>query len=121
MSDLNIYLQTVEGLVTGATKGFMAKLDHMTFKMVINGLKGEDYQAVSIVIDQLVKEHRPVSIPPLYVVAQKHPNPRIREKALVALNTLDKEKQVEKLTVGKSMQDAVKSLVEHFGNFKQSP
>ena len=118
MTDFNSYLQSVETLVTGATKGWFAKLDHMTFKMTINGLKGNDYEAVSILIDQLVKEGRSVSIAPLYVVAQAHPIIPLRKKAEDALHKLDSKHEIEKLTAGKPMQEAVKLLVEHFGNYK---
>jgi hypothetical protein len=120
MPDFASYLQTVENLVGSATKGLMAKLDHMTFKMTINSLKGTDYAAVSIIIDQLVKEHRAVSIPPLYVVAKAHPIAEIKAKAVSALKELDPDGQIEKLTDGKEMPEAVKALVEHFGNFKNS-
>jgi hypothetical protein len=118
MTDFNSYLQSVETLVTGATKGLFAKLDHMTFKLTINGLKGSDYEAVSILIDQLVKEGRSVSIAPLYVVAKAHPIIPLRKKAEDALHELDSKHEIEKLTDGKSIQEAVKVLVEHFGNYQ---
>jgi hypothetical protein len=118
MLDFQAYLLNAENLITSATRGFFAKLDQMTFKMVIDGLKGDDYQAVCIVIDQLVKEKRPVCIPPLFVVARAHPLPRIREKASEALKTLGQSEEVERLSADKSIQDAVKILVEHYGNYK---
>jgi hypothetical protein len=120
MPDFTSYLQTVEKLVGSATKGFLGKLDHMTFKMTINGLKGTDYDAVAIIIDQLVKERKPVSIPPLYVVAKAHPIPQIRAKAEAALKQLDPSGEAEKLAHGKEMPEAVKTLTEHYGNFKTS-
>ena len=119
MADLNTYLHTIEELVNGATKGLFAKLDHMTFKMTINGLKGTDYEAVSILIDQLVKEKRAVSIPPLYVVAKAHPVMPLRSKAQSALKAMDPDNEIDRLTAGKDMKDAVKALVEHYGNYKQ--
>lgn len=118
MADLNSYLQYVEGLVGNATKGFLAKLDHMTYKMTVDGLKGTDYDSVAIIIDQLVKEKRSVCIPPLYVVSKAHPVIPIRTKAEKALRELDPAGEVQKLTDGKEMQPAVKALVEHFGNYK---
>ncbi|HEY9718759.1 MAG TPA: hypothetical protein V6C69_14910 [Trichormus sp.] len=121
MPDFNSYLQSVENLLGGATKGLFAKIDHMTFSMVINGLKGTDYDAVSIIIDQLVKEKRSVAIAPLYVVAQAHPVVPLRARAQAALRQLDPDGEVDKLAEGKSIQEAVKSLVEHFGNYKASP
>ena len=108
----------VEDLFKGATKGIFGKLDQFTFKMTINGLKSEDYEAICITIDQLVKEKKPVSIPPLYVVSQAHPNPRVRLKATEAIRTLDTHSVVPKLTEGKSVQDAARALIEKFGNFK---
>jgi len=118
MPDFTSYLQTVENLVGNATKGFLAKLDHMTFKLTINGLKETDYDAVAITIDQLVKERKPVSIPPLYVVARAHPVPQVRAKAEAALLQLDSSGDIERFTAGKEMAEAVKALVEHYGNFK---
>ena len=94
MVDFHSYLQYAENLITTTTKGFFAKLDGFTFKMMIDGLKREDYQAVTIIIEQIVKERRPVSIPPLYVVAKKHPNDAVRHKADQALNQLDQQGEV---------------------------
>lgn len=119
MADFLSYLQAIENLVGKAGKGLAAKVDQLTFRMVINGLKGTDYEAVSIIIDQLVKEKRPASIPPLYVVAKSHPDQRIRKKAEDALHQLDPEGDAEHLAHDKPMADAVKALVEHFGNYKQ--
>ncbi len=118
MTEFNSYLQSIENMVGGATRGFLAKLDHMTFKMTINGLKGTDYEAVAILIDQLVKERKAVSVPPLYVVAEAHPLIPIREKAKAALKALDPQNEIGTITSGKSMQEAVKALVEHYGNYK---
>jgi len=118
MTDLNSGLQMVEDLFRGASKGIFGKLDQMTFKMTINGLKSDDYEAICITIDQLVKEKKPVSIPPLYVVSQAHPNPRVRLKASEAVRSLDTHGTVPKLTEGKSVSDAAKALIEKFGNFK---
>jgi len=118
MPDFNSYFQSVENLLGGATKGLFAKIDHMTFTMVINGLKGNDYDAVAIIIDQLVKEKRSVAIPPLYVVAKAHPVVPLRAKAQAALKELDPEGAVDRLCEGKSIQESVKALVEHFGNYK---
>ncbi|HEY9776878.1 MAG TPA: hypothetical protein V6C81_24150 [Planktothrix sp.] len=118
MADFHTYLQYAENLIGGATKGIFAKIDQMTFKMVIEGLKRDDVQAVSIIIDQLVRERRPVSIPPLFVVAEKHPQEKIRVKAAEALHQLDPEGEVKRLTDGKTIEESVKILVEHYGNYK---
>lgn len=119
MSDLASGLQMVENMFRGATKGLFSKIDEMTFKMTLNGLKSEDYDAISITIDQLVKEGKPVSIPPLYVVSQAHPNSRVRTKAYEALKKIDPHCGFEKLTEGLPVEEATKILIEKFGNFKK--
>ncbi len=119
MSELASGLKMVEDLFHGATKGFFAKLDDVTFKMTLNGLKSEDYEAISITIDQLVKEHRAISIPPLYVVSQAHPNVRVRTKAYEALKQLDPDLEFEHLTEGKPVDEATRLLVQRYGNFKK--
>ena len=48
VSDLAAGLQMVENMFRGATKGLFSKIDEMTFKMTLNGLKSEDYEAISI-------------------------------------------------------------------------
>jgi len=121
MADFSSYFQALENSLGHVAKNAMAKLDHMTFMMAINGLKGTDYESVSIIIDQLVKEHRSVSIPPLYVVAKAHPNMQLRARAQAALKMFDAEARVEELTAGKTMPEGVAALVEHFGNYKKSP
>lgn len=118
MSDFLNHLKSVEDFFSKATGGIFAKIDQVSFKMVIDCLKSNDSQAVSIAIDQLVKEKRPVSIPPLYVVAKAHPNPIVRAKAEQALKKLDPANEVEKLAGGKGMKEAVFALVERYGNFK---
>ncbi len=108
----------VEEAVRGASKGLFAKLDEMTFKATINGLKCDDYAAICITIDQLVKDKKPVSIPPLYVVSQAHPNLRARAKATEAISLLDSKNEVPKLTEGKSLKDSTEALIKRFGNYK---
>ncbi len=119
VSDLTSGLQLVENMFKGAAKGLFSKIDQMTFKMTIDGLKSEDYEAISITIDQLVKENRPVSVPPLYVVSQAHPNVRVRKKAYEALKKLDPRGDFEKLTEGKPVEEAAKVLIQKYGNFKK--
>jgi hypothetical protein len=118
VSELISGLKMVEDMLQGAAKGFFAKLDAMTFKMTLDGLKAEDYEAISITIDQLVKEHRSISIPPLYVVSQAHPNPAVRNKAYEALKKLDPKLEFEHLTEGKPVEEAAKVLIQRFGNYK---
>jgi hypothetical protein len=119
VSELADGLQMVEDLFKGATKGLFAKLDEMTFKMTLNGLKSEDYDAISITIDQLVKENKPISIPPLYVVSQAHPNAKIRSKAYEALKKLDPDREFEHLTEGKTVEEAASVLIHRYGNYKK--
>ncbi|CAN5260845.1 hypothetical protein BH10CYA1_BH10CYA1_35820 [soil metagenome] len=119
MSELASGLKMVEDMFHGATKGFFAKIDDVTFKMTLNGLKTDDYDAISITIEQLVKEHRSISIPPLYVVSQAHPNVRVRTKAYEALKKLDPDLEFEHLTDGKPVDEATRLLLQRFGNFKK--
>ena len=119
MSDLAAGLHLVEDMFRGATKGLFSKIDEMTFKMTLNGLKSEDYEAISITIDQLIKENKPISIPPLYVVSQAHPNVRVRTRAYEALKSLDPHCDFEKLTEGKPVEEATRILIEKYGNFKK--
>lgn len=119
MSDFLKHLQMVEEAVKGATKGFMAKFDSMTFKMTIGGLKSEDPTAAMIAIEQLAKEKRDISIPPLYVVSKAHPLPTVRTKAEEALKGLDEDNEIPELTKGKEVKEAVNALVARFGNFKK--
>lgn len=109
----------VEELFRGATKGFFRKIDDFTFKMTINGLKSNDYDAISITIDQLAKEKKLISIPPLYVVSQAHPNLRVRAKANEAIKAIDPHGDVEKITAGMSVRDGATALIEKYGNFKR--
>lgn len=118
MSDYGAQFNSVADLVSTATKGIFNKIDHMLFKALIAGLKNEDYQAVSIVIDQLVKEQKLVSIPPLYFVSQAHPNDRVRQKAEVALTTFKQDQKIAELTAGKELKAAVADLIKEFGNYK---
>lgn len=119
MNDFLSQIQHVESMVKGAAKGVYGMLDQFTFNMLINGLKGNDAQAVIICIDQLVKEKRPLSIPPIYVVAQAHPNDAVKQRAMRALHELDPKGEVEKLTEGKEVKEAVKILVEKYGLYKK--
>ncbi len=119
MSDFLSQLQMVEEAVKGATKGFIAKFDAMTFKMTIGGLKSNDPTAVNIAIEQLAKEKRDISIPPLYVVSKAHPIQAVRDKASEALKQLDEDNEIPKLTKDKEVKEAVTALVARFGNFKK--
>jgi hypothetical protein len=119
VSEFLSQLQIVEDAVKNATKGLFAKFDSFTFKMLIGWLKSNDPEAVMVSIDQLANEKRQISIPPLYVVSRAHPIDRVRARALAALEKMDEDNEIEKLTAGKEVKDAVAALVERFGNFKQ--
>lgn len=106
-------------MALGAAKGVFNALDHMLYKALIACLKSEDYQAASIAIEQLEKEKKDISIPPLYFVAQAHPNERVRARAKQALATFKKEKEIEALTRDKDLKESVKAMIEHFGNYRQ--
>ncbi len=119
MSDFQNKFQSMTDMVQGAAQSLMSKIDHFTFKMIVNYLKSEDYDTASDAIETLTKEKKPLSIPPLYYVAKAHPLQRIRDKAEKALELIGDKSEIENLTKGKSTEEAVKSLIEHYGNFKQ--
>lgn len=119
VSELGAGLELVENMFRGVTKGFFSKIDEMTFKMTLNGLKADDFEAISITIDQLVKENRRISIPPLYVVSQAHPLVRVRTKAYEALTKIDPDREFEHLTEGKPLEAATRILIEKYGNYKK--
>ena len=96
----------------------MGKIDQMTFKWLVNNLKSDDYQVVADTLEQLEKEKRTISIPPVYFLSVQHPDPRVRNRAAQALSRIDSEGDVSKLTEGKSPEDGVKALIERYGNFR---
>ena len=96
----------------------MGKIDQMTFAMLINNLKDTDYHVVAGTLEQLEKEKRPISIPPVFFLAVSHPDARIRARAAKALELIDETGESSKLTSGKRPEDAVRALIEHFGNFR---
>ena len=118
MADYASEFSKVSELVGGAAKGVLNKFDHMLFCALINCLKSNDFEAVSVAIDQLVKEKRLVSIPPLYFVSQAHPSDRAREKARVGLTAFGQEQKITALTEGKEIKEAVVALVKEFGNYR---
>lgn len=119
MSDYQNKFQSVTELVSGTAQSIMDKIDHFTFKMLVNCLKNEDFESANTAIEQLTKEKRPLSIPPLYYVWKAHPSARIREQAGKALEVIGDKEAIVKMTDGKSLEEAVKALIEHYGNFKQ--
>ena len=119
MSDYQQNFQSITDFVQGTAKSVMSKIDHFTFKLLVDQLKSEDYEAANTAIEQLAREKRPLAIPPLYFVAHAHPNNRVRDKALKALEVIGDKKKIEELTAEKSTQDAVKVLIQTYGNYKQ--
>ncbi|MBI1270656.1 hypothetical protein GC174_09505 [bacterium] len=118
MSEFIDKFQDLVGFVDTTAKSIMGKLDHFTFKMLVDGLKSTDYEAVKSNIEQLEREKRPLSIPPLYFVSQEHPRESIRLRAEKALATIGDKKEIEKVTRGKSTEEAVKALIERYGHYK---
>ncbi|MBZ0187751.1 MAG: hypothetical protein K8F91_16010, partial [Candidatus Obscuribacterales bacterium] len=112
MSDFHEKFQSMTEFVGGAAKSIMGRLDQFTFKILVDGLKADDYEAVVGTIEQLEKEKKPLSIPPLYFVSKAHPNNLLRQRAEKALANVGNIKEIEKLTDGKSTEDAVKVLIE---------
>ena len=119
MSDFHLNFQMVSDFVDGAARSVMSRLDHFTFKMLIDCLKSEDYEAASTALDQIAKEKRTAAIPPVYFVSRAHPNMLVREKAMKTLESFDNAKEIARVTEGKSIEEAVKALIEHFGNYRQ--
>jgi hypothetical protein len=118
VSDFASEFNKMSGLVSGAAKGVLNKFDHMLFNALIGCLKSTDYEAVKVAVDQLVKENRPVSIPPLYFVSKAHPSERVREKARSGLSAFKQDTKIEELTAGKDVKEAVAALIEEFGNYR---
>ncbi len=119
MSDYQQKFQSMTGVVHDAAQSVMNKIDHFTFKMLVNCLKTEDYEACKTAIEQLAKEKRPLSIPPLYYVATAHPNGKVREKAWKALEIIGDKKLIEELTQGKTTEEGVKALIQEYGNYRE--
>lgn len=118
MSDFVSEFSKMTEMVGGAAKGVLNKFDHMLFNALIGCLKSNDYEAVKVAVEQLVKEKRPVSIPPLYFVSKAHPIERIREVAAKGLGAFKQEAKIAELTEGKEVKEAVEALIKEFGNYR---
>ena len=101
-----------------AAKGMYNKFDQWSFKMLVDNLKSNDFDAVSEAVDQLVKEKRLLGIPPLYFVSQVHPSTYARQKAASGLEQFGRQSEIEAIVNGKSVEEATKALIEKFGNYK---
>ena len=110
--------QSVTDALGSAAKGLMGKLDHFTFKMLIDNLKSNDTQVVLDTIETIENEKKPLSIPPLYFVMKNHPNQFIRNRAEKALYSMVPQADVERLTAGKPIEEAVKAMIMEYGNYK---
>jgi hypothetical protein len=119
VADFQSQFQMISNFVQTAATTMFSKLDQLTFKMMIDQLKSTDYEAVRITLAQLVKERKPLSVPPIYFVSQAHPLPRVRAKAKAALKDIGCEHEVEKITKNKSIEEAVRALIDHYGNYRQ--
>jgi hypothetical protein len=102
-----------------AAQSVMNKLDQWSFRMVVDNLKSSDYDVAKESIDQLVREKRPIGIPPLYFVSKLHPNLYIRELAVKALKEFGQDKEIEETVGNKSVDDATRALIDKYGNFRQ--
>lgn len=118
MADFISAFQSFEESLRSAAGNVMGKIDQMTFKMLINTLKSPDYQAVVDTLDQLGAEKRSISIPPIYFLSAAHPDKRIRARAASVLSSIDPKGEIPHLVEGKSPEDAVRTLIEKYGNFK---
>ena len=119
MTDYSDKLNDLTSFLEGAAKSIMGKLDQFSFKMLVNNLKSNDYEAVKETIEQLEREKKPLGIPPLYFVSKEHPIPAVRKRAEEALGVLGDRALIEKLTKGKTTEESVKALIEEFGHYRQ--
>ena len=119
MADFATEFKSFADNLSGAAKGVLNRLDQWSFKMVVDNLKDNDYDVVKEAVDQLSKEKKPIAIPPLYFVAKAHPLVPCRKLAENALKQFGQEKEIEAVTVGKSIQDATKALIDKYGNYKR--
>ncbi len=117
MNDYQSQFKSIEEFLKETSAKIFSKIDQLTFKMLVNCLKSNDYYVVADAIDQLVKEKKPLAIAPLYLVYSRHPNENIRAKAKQALDKLDPNGQVLELTKDKSTEQAVADLVKEYGHF----
>ncbi len=118
MSDFAGQFKSLADTLSGAAKGVLGKLDQWSFRMLVNNLKESDYDVVKEAIDQLVKERKPLSIPPLYFVSKMHPNNYARDLAAKALKEFGQDAEIETITRGKSAEDATKALIDKYGNYR---
>lgn len=119
MADFATEFKSFNETLGRSLKGVLNMIDQWSFKSLIDGLKSEDYEAVATCIDQLVKEQKPIGIPPIYFVAHAHPNGLVRQKAAKALTMFGRDKEIEEATKGKPFEEATKALIDLYGNYKR--
>ena len=119
MSDFTAQFKSLAELFGQAAKGTLAKVDHWTFKLLVDQLKQNDYDVACEAINQLVKEKRLIAIPPLFFVAKMHPNPYVRIKADKALKEFNQDSVIADLSTGKPIPEATKILIDHYGNYQK--
>lgn len=118
MADFATSFQAFEEMLRSASDNVLGKFDRFTFKMLVNNLKSTDFQVVKDTLEQLGKEKRPISIPPVYYVYAEHPDNRLRMVAEKSLHEIDPTGDWQKVTKGKSTKDAVMELIKLYGNFR---
>jgi hypothetical protein len=118
MSDWTSQFKTFNDSIGNAAKNVYNLIDMWSFKAVVDNLKSNDYDVVSEAVDQLVKENRPLGIPPLYFVSQAHPNTYVRQKAMKALQQLGLDSEIAELTKGKTVEEGTKVLIQHYGHYR---
>jgi hypothetical protein len=118
LTDFASSFHALEEKLRAAACTFMSKIDQITFRALVDNLKDPDFQVVAGTLEQLEKEKRLISIPPVYFLAAAHPDKRIRQRAAKALVAIDPDGEVEKLVRGKETEDAVHLLIQKYGNFR---
>lgn len=118
MPDFASAFHSLEESLRSAAGSVMGKLDQITFSMLINCLKSDDYQTVADTLKQLQNEKRPISIPPVYFLSVAHPDPRIKALARKTLESMEDPREIDKLTSGKEAREAVAALLEKYGNYR---
>ncbi len=122
MSDFVTQFAQIDEFIRNSAKSVMSKIDHFTFKMLVDNLKSPDAESVVDTMHQLVKEKKPQAIPPLYFVYRMHANNWVRTEAQKAMKELAPGEDIDKLTYkdGKELEvkDAIGILIEKFGHYR---
>jgi hypothetical protein len=119
VSDWTSQFKSFNDSIGSAAKSVYNMIDMWSFKALVDCLKSDDYDAVAAAVDQLVKENRPLAIPPLYFVSRAHPNTMVRQKAMKGLQELGKDAEVAELTKDMTVEEGTKHLINTYGNYKR--